>query len=448
MPIKHPRVLFIFGKRGSDTSTRFAGFVKRIQKNGGLQYADVDCVALEDLVFHIKPGKKARVYDPISKIDLKNYSFVYFKSWQSMPESAAAAAHFLEGMGIPYADRQVRHEYISKTTNYMTMWAQGVAVPETIWGSKPVIQQLVAHSHLDYPLIIKSVHGQKGKDNYLAKDKAEALSLLDAAQVDMVLQQFIPNDGDYRIGVYGHESRWGIFRRSGGTSHLNNTSAGGTAELLDIAQVRPEILRLAEAASEACDLAVSGVDVVEDKLTKELYVLEANQGSQIVTGAFTDSNMAAFDAGIKAMTHSRYAGKAQHPRQVIGRTVVVTIDSVDHPLHLKAKVDTGAYQSSLHVEHVEMLLDPNNNKFVRYQVKDPETGHIQQIETYEFWRALVRNSFGIEQERFVVPMHLRINGVQYDTRVSLSDRSTQKYPLLIGRKLLRGNFLVNVELGA
>jgi len=211
MAIKKPRILFVFAKRGTGTSTKIGGFVKRIINNGGLAYADVDYVALEDLIFHIKSKHEARVYDPTRKIDLHEYSFVYFKSWQSMPELAAAAALYLEGMGIPYADHQVRHEYIAKTTNYMAMWAKGVSVPSSIWGSKDKLIKYVKQTRTtEYPMIAKSVHGQKGKDNHLVVSKEAMLEILTANDIDMVLQKFIPNDGDYRIGVYGHQARWVI----------------------------------------------------------------------------------------------------------------------------------------------------------------------------------------------------------------------------------------------
>jgi glutathione synthase/RimK-type ligase-like ATP-grasp enzyme len=443
---KQARILVVFARNTGQKSTRFGGFVRRIVENGGFSYAQADVVALEDLIFHIKSDGTARVYDPESGVDLSKYDFVYFKSWQLMPELAAAAAHYLEALGIPYADKQVRHEYIAKTTNYMTMWAHNVSVPMTIWASPARLERVVKRQKLDYPIIIKAVHGQKGKDNFLAKDKDEALSILKNTDVDMLIQQFIPNDGDYRIGVYGHRSRWAIYRKSGGKSHLNNTSAGGTAIHLAIKDIDPAILDIAERAAEACDLAVSGVDVVQDKKTKKLYIFEANQGSQIVTGAFTQSNMKAFDRGMKAMVAGRRIIKNRRPLQVIGRTVDVEVMGNGKPFSIRAKVDTGAYQSSLHVEHVE-LKKRLGSEYLSYSVKDPATGKVHRYKTKEFWRALIKNSFGVEQQRFVVAMHLTINGVQYDTRVSLADRSTQKYPLLIGRKLLQGNFIVNVDLG-
>lgn len=441
-----PKVLFIFARRGSDTSTRFGGFAKRIAKNGGLAYATTDYVALEDLIFHIKDGETARVFDPIRNIDLAKYSFVYFKSWQSMPRLAASAAIYLEAQGIPYEDAQVRYELIAKTPNYMKMWQQGISVPESIWGSNESMASYVASHQLSYPVVIKSVTGEKGKDNYLANDAAEAVDILRATQSEMVLQPFIANDGDYRIGVYGNKARWALYRRSGGASHLNNTSSGGVAELLDIATVPEPVKQLAERAAAACELAISGVDVMEDSVTGKLYILEANQGSQIVTGAYTESNMRAFDEGLKALVQKRFAAHTDTRRPVIGRTVsAVIMPDENSTIKLVAKVDTGAYQSSMHAENIVKGSD-SDGEFVSYDIIDSKSHRRLTIIARTFWRATVRNSFGVEEERFVVPMNIAILGREYQTRVSLTDRSLQKYQLLLGRKLLRGNFLINVEL--
>ncbi|MFZ1250106.1 MAG: RimK/LysX family protein [Candidatus Microsaccharimonas sp.] len=450
MAVKKPKVLILFAREAARTSTKYAGFITRIQKNGGFSYADVECAALENLIFHIKNKQVAQVYDPKNNIDLSKYDFVYLKSWQSMPELAASVAHYLEGQGIPYADHQARHEYIAKTTNYMAMWAHGVSVPETVWGTKHML--LLYIDNLDasqFPLIIKAVHGQKGKDNYLVHSQQEARQLLEKTDIDMVIQQFISNDGDYRIGVYGYKGRWAIYRRSGGTSHLNNTSAGAIASNLSIDEVPGPVLKLAEAAAAACDLAISGVDVVEDKFTKELYVFEANQGSQIVTGAFTDTNMAAFDEGLESLISRRFKnGKSKVKRpQVIGRLTYATIRTDAGDLKVKAKVDSGAYQSAIDAMNISLQTDMNGKEFVYYELFDKEKNQTLPVRSYDFGRARIQSSTGHIDVRYVVPMTIEIGSKEYNTRVTLASRTKLKSQMLIGRQLLRGNFLINVELG-
>lgn len=445
MTIKRPKLLIIFAKRGTDTSTRFGGFVTRIKKQGGFDYADVDYVALEDLRFHILNEKVANVYDPTTNVHLKNYDFVYFKSWQSLPTLAASAALYLEAMGIAYADHQARHEFRTKTANQMAMWAKHIAVPATAWGSLPVLLQYVQEATTEFPLIIKAAYSEKGKDNFLAKNRQEAVSILEKTNqdIDMMIQEFIPNDGDYRIGVYGHQARWALYRRSGGASHLNNTSAGGTAVQIDIDEVNDEIKRIAEAAAAACDLAISGVDVVQDKNTGQLYIFEANQGSQIVTGAFRDTNMAAFDAGMKAMVMRRQANITPQQKTIIGRRVMVSIEGA---VSMLAKVDTGAYRSAVDATDISVQTDEAGREYLAYTVQSrygDNTPH--RIKTYDYGRTEVRSSLGDIEMRYVVPLSLTISGQQYHTQVTLANRASQKCQMLIGRTLLAGNFLVNVE---
>lgn len=62
----------------------------------------------------------------------------------------------------------------------------------------------------------------------------------------MLVQKFIRNNGDWRIGVYGHVARWAIYRQNSGASHLNNTSAGGVATNISINKVPLKVRQLAE----------------------------------------------------------------------------------------------------------------------------------------------------------------------------------------------------------
>lgn len=441
---KKARLLIVFAKHGTSSSTKFGGFVKRIQNNGGFAYADVDYVALEDLIFRIYSEKKARVFDPERKIEISDYSFVYFKSWQSMPDEASALAHYLEGIGVPYADIQVKGEMRPKTATQMAMWAVGVPVSPSIWGAPKVLERYISEKLLAYPKVIKAINGEKGRENYLANSKEHALTILKESLHPMIVQEFIPNEGDYRIGVYGQTARWAIYRRSGGKSHLNNTSAGGTAELLNIDTVDSDVLRIAEDAARACGLAISGVDVVRHMHTKKLYVFEANQGSQIVTGAFSETNMKAFDEGMESMVMQRAHDSRPKQLPVIGRNVNVTLLHPDVDIVFTAKVDTGAYRTAVGVEYTEVRNTEDGRKYLAYGVKT-DSGTVAHFKEYDFDEVDVRNSFGHEERRFCVSIELMILGVKYKTTATLADRSKLKRRMLIGRLLLKDNFMVDVR---
>jgi hypothetical protein len=126
--------------------------------------------------------------------------------------------------------------------------------------------------------------------------------------------------------------------------------------------------------------------------------------------------------------------------KVLGR-----YDRVDLPqLKLKnihAKVDTGAYRCSLHCHNVEII----NGKleFILLDEEHPEfTGMKFVFDTFE--ERDIRNSFGEVERRFVIVTTVRIFEEDITGEFSLSNRGSLKFPILIGRKILRDRFLIDV----
>jgi hypothetical protein len=131
--------------------------------------------------------------------------------------------------------------------------------------------------------------------------------------------------------------------------------------------------------------------------------------------------------------------------KILGRKEKITLSE----LGLKgvgAKLDTGAYTSSLHAEEIrEELLEgkqvlsckillPSHKKF---------TGLVLYFDYYK--KKTVKNSFGQAESRYVIETRIRIAGESFRAEFTLTDRSSMKNSILLGRKILRGRFLVDVS---
>ncbi|TXH29433.1 MAG: hypothetical protein E6Q96_03570 [Cyclobacteriaceae bacterium] len=126
--------------------------------------------------------------------------------------------------------------------------------------------------------------------------------------------------------------------------------------------------------------------------------------------------------------------------QILGRS-----DRIDLPgLGLKnihAKIDTGAYTSSLHCSRAEVV----NGKleFVLLDEEHPEfTGMTFSVDS--FTERDIKNSFGVAEKRFVIQTSIKIFDQEIMTEFSLSDRDALRFPILLGRKLLRERFMIDV----
>lgn len=134
------------------------------------------------------------------------------------------------------------------------------------------------------------------------------------------------------------------------------------------------------------------------------------------------------------------------PKHIIGRTELVDLPEWDFQ-QLAAKIDTGAYTSSLHCHHMEAF-EKQGKKWIRFYLLDPdhEAYNDQMLEMPLIDQRKVKSSNGEIELRFFVQTTIRLFGEIFPIELSLTDRSSMKYPLLIGRKFLkRRSFLVDVS---
>ena len=125
-------------------------------------------------------------------------------------------------------------------------------------------------------------------------------------------------------------------------------------------------------------------------------------------------------------------------------------DKADFPelslTNIDIKIDTGAYTSSIHSHDIKELVI-NGEKHIVFQILDPSHPFYrdEEYKTKRYTKKRVKNSFGESEERFVVETLIILFGVEYPISLSLSERKDMKYPILIGRKLLKGKFIVDVS---
>jgi hypothetical protein len=126
--------------------------------------------------------------------------------------------------------------------------------------------------------------------------------------------------------------------------------------------------------------------------------------------------------------------------KLIGRREYVDFPSLGI-LNMEAKVDTGAYTSSLHCENI--VINYENSKPILYFTIDQSVEKKYRFE--EFGQKTIKNSFGEMEERYVIKTTVHIGKKKILSTISLSNRDNMRYPVLIGRRLLKGKFLIDVN---
>jgi hypothetical protein len=132
-------------------------------------------------------------------------------------------------------------------------------------------------------------------------------------------------------------------------------------------------------------------------------------------------------------------------KKIIGRREKISLPEWGLK-NISSKIDTGAYTSSIHCEYLEEKKE-EGKKVLYFTVlnKKHRKYNGRLIRTENFTQKKVKNSFGQEELRYKVSTKIIMFGEEFEMEFTLSDRSKMKYPILLGRKILGGKFLVDVQ---
>jgi len=134
------------------------------------------------------------------------------------------------------------------------------------------------------------------------------------------------------------------------------------------------------------------------------------------------------------------------PHHLVGRREKVSFPELE-VLDVIAKIDTGAYRSSLHGKVVSVERDSENMEWVIFE----PLGKKQFLRPRRkiklpllFWKD-VKSSNGSISRRPFVELNLQIGTMTVKGEFGITDRSGMKCTVLLGRKILKGKFLVDVS---
>lgn len=109
---------------------------------------------------------------------------------------------------------------------------------------------------------------------------------------------------------------------------------------------------------------------------------------------------------------------------------------------MRAKIDTGARSSALHVEWLEE--DPRmDGMWLRFGLRPSRSRREVTCVAAASDRRRVTDSGGQVTERWFIRTLLRLAGQEFEIEINLTSRRTMLFPLLLGRSALQRRFQVD-----
>lgn len=128
---------------------------------------------------------------------------------------------------------------------------------------------------------------------------------------------------------------------------------------------------------------------------------------------------------------------------VIGEVEPVSLLAVNRTL--TARIDTGATTSSLDARDIQPF-ERDGKRWVRFTLPDRNGGEALRLEAAVVRRVEVKRHGAESVSRPVVRQHIQIGEERMLREFSLTNRADFAYPMLIGRNVLEGIFVVDVSL--
>lgn len=294
-------------------------------------------------------------------------------------------------------------------------------------------EESIEHSHQavggKFPVILKTITGTQGKGVFIAESWKNLLSVLQTIwslnpNTEIIMQEFIESDGDYRVHVLNDEVIAIMKRIASKKEFRANFHLGGSVEKVD--EIDPEIRDLAIKAAKAVGAVWAGVDIIVNKKTNEAFVLEVNSspGTEGIEKA-TNINVSQL-----VMNFALNKNNWRICTFTCGYIENIWIDDIGY---VKAKFDTGnGSVCSIHADEYKIT---NGNIIWKHKGK---TFKNKLIEMKKVKLGGLKNDY---EERPVINLTVTFNGetfknIPFALTNRINNNKKHKSEVLINRKFM------------
>ncbi len=229
-------------------------------------------------------------------IDMKDFDGWYFRSVGSELEWSKLLQFYARKHNMPIVDEYLKTEGPLRRFKSIMTWQlleAGVNYPKSAYVESlaDLKKELLNWS---FPAIVKlSQGGRHGMGTFWVREmedieklvhvlegRREKAKLAGEKVVPMrgfLIQEYIRNDGDYRVMTVGYKCIGGFKRMVKEEKLILNKSQGNSVA---VKELPADVIEIAERAAKVLGVEVAGTDIIRDLETGKLYIVEVNEAPQ------------------------------------------------------------------------------------------------------------------------------------------------------------------------
>jgi glutathione synthase/RimK-type ligase-like ATP-grasp enzyme len=218
----------------------------------------------------------------IDNMRLKEYDFVFFGFMSNFSTVVKMLIHYLDKHNIPYLKYGTYKDLDNKAYEFHLLESLGYPYIPSIMATK-LTKRVIQHvKEFGFPVIVKDVNLNRGEGVFKIDKMSQLVDHFGYNNKLMLIQKFIPNDGDYRVISIKNKVELVIKKEriKGSKEFRANVARGGKAVK---GSLPPDIIAMCEDISKHLICDIVGFDIIQDKVTGKYYVMEANSSPHFPT---------------------------------------------------------------------------------------------------------------------------------------------------------------------
>jgi len=230
------------------------------------------------------------------EVDMKDFDGWYFRSVGSELEWSKLLQFYARKHNIPVVDEYLMTEGPLRRFKSVMTWQleqAGVNYPKSAYVEtiNDLKKELVKW---EFPAIVKlSQGGRHGMGTFWIREMGDVEKLIHVLEgrrekakekgekiVPMrgfLIQEYIRNDGDFRVMTVGYKCVGGFKRMVKEEKLILNKSQGNS---MAVKELPADVVEIAEKAAEVLGVEVAGTDIIRDTATGKVYIVEVNEAPQ------------------------------------------------------------------------------------------------------------------------------------------------------------------------
>jgi glutathione synthase/RimK-type ligase-like ATP-grasp enzyme len=218
----------------------------------------------------------------VDNMKLKDYDFVFFGFMSNFTTIVKMLISYLDKHNIPYLKYGTYKDLDNKAYEMYLIESLGFPYIPSIMASRLTRRVMAKIEEWGFPVIVKDINLNRGEGVWKVDDKKDLLKQFAYGSKLMLIQKFIPNDGDYRVISIKNKVKLVIKKEriKGSKEFRANVARGGKAVK---GVLPPNIIKMCEDISRHLVCDIVGFDIIQDLESGEYYVMETNSSPHFPT---------------------------------------------------------------------------------------------------------------------------------------------------------------------